>query len=364
MTSEMPTSSGQDTTPHHSRRDFLRSAATATAGFSLLGGLTFAGAKAAAKATATSGSKGSAPQDESGEITFGIVTDLHHGLAPDATQRLQAFMEAVDEHEDLAFIAQLGDFCHPTADARDFVSLFDQFPGRKVHVLGNHDMDKGTKSETMRHWGMESRFGSFDAGDFHFVVLDLNNIRQVEGDKANYTHYDNANFYIDAELRGWADPEQLAWLVDDLAAANKQTIVFSHQPLGFSGPDQPLHQRQQEVLDILYAANREARRTNPDAGQKVVACLSGHLHVDRHERHNEVHCLSVNSASYHWAGGMHPYADPLFCFVTINPAGRIYIRGQHSEFTNAHPWQQGLAMNTAGVTASISDRAVVYRREG
>lgn len=301
--------------------------------------------------------------EDDAAITFGVITDLHHGLAPDATARLQAFMTACEARDDLAFIVQMGDFCHPTADAREFVSMFDQFPGRKVHVLGNHDMDKGSKSQAMQHWGMESRFGSFDAGEFHFIVLDLNNLRD-DPTSSNYTPYENANFYVDAERRGWCDAEQLAWLKDDLAATDKQTIVFSHQPVGFAGSGKELHQRQQEVLDVLHAANNQARDKSPDAGQKVVACLSGHLHVDRHERHNGIHCLSINSASYHWAGGMHPYADPLFCFVTLNPAGRMYIHGQHSSFVNPHPWDQGLSHNTAGITASISDRAVVYRRRG
>ncbi len=340
------------------RRQFLRTCAASAAAATLVPSFSFAGSRPAAAAAVTNGAL---PAE--GEITFGVITDIHHGLAGDADSRLHAFMDVVQERDDLAFLIQMGDFCHPTDEARAFVEAYNEFPGRCLHVLGNHDMDKGSKSQTMKHWGMESRYGSFDAGDFHFVWLDLNNLRDVRNGQASYTPYENANFYVDAEQRGWCDPEQLEWLAQDLAATDKQTLVFSHQPLGIAAVGEELPQRQQEVFDILLQANADAAAKNPHGGQKVIACLSGHLHVDRYERVQEIHCLSINSASYHWAGGMQPYADPLFCFVTLNPAGRMYLHGRHSEFVDQHPWEQGLSLSVAGVTASISDRAVVYQRQ-
>lgn len=340
------------------RRDFLRRCATVTIATPLLS-LPFAATLGStANVQEPSAAESSAARQSSNNrqpLTFGLITDVHHGLAPDATERLKAFMASVAERDDLAFLMQLGDFCHPTDEGREFAALYQEFGGPKEHVLGNHDMDRGSKSQAIRTWGMRDRYYSFDAGAFHFVVLDMNNLRQDDGGQAKFTDYENGNYYIDARFRGWCDPQQLQWLANDLAATKLPTIIFSHQPLGIPETQQGLPPQQSQVMDVLHAANKQAPR--------VIACLSGHLHVDRHERAEQLHCLSINSASYHWAGGMHAYQDPLFAFVTLDPAGRIYVHGRHSEFVKAHPWEQGLNVNVSGVTASISDRAIVYHRQ-
>ncbi len=50
------------------------------------------------------------PQQQTTKI--GLITDPHHGLAPDADKRLDAFMEAVADRKP-DFVMQMGDFCHP-----------------------------------------------------------------------------------------------------------------------------------------------------------------------------------------------------------------------------------------------------------
>ncbi len=302
-------------------------------------GLGFAGAAVLCPRTlATTPFKGSHA------VRFAVIADPHHGLAPDADKRLASFAKACELREGLDFAIQIGDFCHPTDDARAFVEQYDAIELPRHHVLGNHDMDKGTKAQAIAHWGMRDRYYAFVEHGVRFIVLDLNHIQQ--GDTR--TDYANANFYVDAPLRSWADLAQLAWLRTTLEAEDLPTVVFSHQPLGIGKPEAELPERQHEVLDIL-TAEREGR-------SPVLACFCGHLHVDRAERVRDTHCVCINSASYLWHRGMIPYRDALFAFVTIDPAGSITIEGLASEFADGHPHDDGLALDVVGVAAKISDR--------
>ncbi|MFG0313701.1 MAG: metallophosphoesterase family protein, partial [Phycisphaerales bacterium] len=236
-------------------------------------------------------------------VRFGVIADLHHGFAPDALSRLEAFVAAVRARDEQDFVIQLGDFCYAKDSSAECVAAYDRIELPRHHVLGNHDMDVGSKQDVMGAWGMKERHDSFDVGGVHFVVLDLNTLN-VDGERVPY---DDSIFYVDASLRAWADEDQLAWLKDDLEKTTRPTVVFSHQPLGIG--DEALPAQQVEVLDVLRASREH--------GPGVAACLSGHLHVDRHEVVDGMACVSVNSASYFWRGGMRPYVDPLFAFVTI-----------------------------------------------
>lgn len=51
---------------------------------------------------------------DSHPIRFGIFTDLHHDPMHDGQERLNTFIHKMNE-ENVNFIIQLGDFCHPSA---------------------------------------------------------------------------------------------------------------------------------------------------------------------------------------------------------------------------------------------------------
>lgn len=279
-------------------------------------------------------------------VRMAMIADLHHGLAPDAAARFDAFEAAVRQRADLDLVAQLGDFCHPGAESEPLTRRWRAIGVSQLNVLGNHDMDLGTKAEIMAQWGMPARYGAYDVGAFRFVVLDLNNLRRGGA----IVPYANGNYFEDGVTCDWADPEQLAWLAAELRRGAKPTILLSHQPLGFGTPGKPLPEPQTEVLRVVVGA----RGANP-AGA-VVACLSGHLHLDRFEAYEGIPCLSVNSASYFWHQGMHPYRDPLFAFLELDPAGELRLIGRKGAFANAPP-----KVDTVGMSASISNRQVALR---
>ena len=55
---------------------------------------------------------------------------------------------------------QLGDFNYSQPTSKECVDLFNQLRHPKLHVLGNHDMDKCDKAAAMRFWGMKARYGA------------------------------------------------------------------------------------------------------------------------------------------------------------------------------------------------------------
>ncbi|MEQ1932252.1 MAG: metallophosphoesterase [Fimbriimonadaceae bacterium] len=269
------------------------------------------------------------------------ITDLHYGLAPDAAVRMEAFVQAVKARKGLDAVLQMGDFCYSDEGAKGCMDLWNRVSQPKLHVLGNHDMDKVDKDAAMKFIGMKSRYGSTKLGGYRFIHLDLNHF-QKEGKLYSYA---NGNYFTDNASYNWADPEQLEWLKQELAKSTEPVIILAHQPLGFAEPEKPLPPEQSQIMDILEKG-------------PVAACIFGHLHVDRLETCRGIPCLCVNSASYFWSGGMHPYTKPLFAFMEFGADGILRIEGVSGEFVHAPP---AASDAVKGRSASISSRSVKCR---
>ncbi len=281
-------------------------------------------------------------------VRAAVITDVHHGLAPDATARFDSFLSATRKRSNLDFALQMGDFCNPGDASKDFVKSWRDLDLPKINVLGNHDMDRGTKRHIMDHWGMPTRFGSYEFGGFRFVVLDLNHFRKGK----DLTPYAYGNYFAGGITHNWADQEQLQWLKRELSKATKPVILISHQPIGFTTPGNALPPEQEEIFDTVLSA----KKSNPRGA--VVACLCGHMHVDRLETVHGIPCICINSASYFWGGGMYPYRHPLYAFLEFDPSGELRIHGRKSEFVRQP------TVEAEGRSASISDYRVRLSRVG
>ena len=64
-------------------------------------------------------------------LNFGIVTDVHKDLMPDANQRLETFIHQAQERN-VDFIIQMGDFCMVESKNKDFLKIWEQFKGPKA----------------------------------------------------------------------------------------------------------------------------------------------------------------------------------------------------------------------------------------
>lgn len=295
-------------------------------------------------------------------VSFGICTDVHKDLIPDANERMQQFIETMNRVLP-DFIIQLGDFCFPEVENEVFRDLFNQFGRPHYHVLGNHDMDTCDKRTVLDYWGVKKAYYSFDQGPFHFVVLDPN----FFFDNNKPVAYKHGNYYAHPETRAAIPSEQLTWLKNDLGASNKPTIIFSHQGL--------------ELEDGVY--NQKEVRHLLETSGKVIACFAGHHHTDLHTEINGIHYFQMNSMSYQWVGEKYkcesrfkgtfnslypslkytaPYQDSLFALVKVYPDGRLIIDGRQSVFMPPTPHELGALSHLYGIplTASIGNRELKF----
>lgn len=286
-------------------------------------------------------------------VRFGVVTDVHQDLQTDAAKRLQVFIDAAKEWNP-DFIVQLGDLSH--GEGLDTIrKVWEQFPGQRYSVLGNHDMDHTIKDTVVEALGMPAKYYSYDSGGIHFVVLDMNYMR-AEG---QFFDFDNGNYFraergVDRDL---ISPGELEWLKADLEKTDKPTVIFSHQGLDdVGGGNCP----NREDVRALF------REINENNTQKVIACFCGHNHVDAYSEIEGIHYFQINSASYYWTdnadhysnGHMIEYKDALYAFVTIDlDSGQITIEGVKSEFLPPAPLP-GDFQNADKVFPYISDRIV------
>ena len=288
-------------------------------------------------------------------LTMGWITDLHHGYCPDALDRLKVFIGEASSRK-VDGIIQGGDFCHPKPEAAELMQVWNQYKGDKYHVLGNHDMDFGTKQDIMKVWGMERPYYAFERGGFHFIVMDCNHILK----DGQYIDYVKGNYYIDPSRRDLVDPGQIEWLEAEIAKAKHPCIIISHQSFDevWTGSTVP---NRLEVRKVIDRANEG--RKNP----KVIACICGHHHLDHHMTINGVHYIHINSASYYYVGdgfgsdgSRATYSEPVFAFVTFDPAGEIRIEGRQASFRSPTPKEKGFP-NADRITASIIDRRLDLR---
>lgn len=291
-------------------------------------------------------------------ISFGLCTDVHKDLIHDADSRILVFLREM-ANRDLDFIMQLGDFCQPHGRNQGFMYIWNSYQGDSFHVLGNHDVDGGFSwDQTMEFYGMESPYYSFDRGGFHFVVLDCNN--KPEGHTSGYPAY--------------VSQEQLEWFESDLARTEYPTLVFSHQSLTEACGGQVVNSENvQAVVD---------RARWDSGGNKVIACINGHTHLDYASHAGGVHYLSLNSMSYFWMGApfehshyggfieeIHPaqrltvpYDAPLFAVVTVKPEGELLIEGSRANFVPPTP--ADLGRKDRNITPAILDRQLRFTPRG
>ena len=163
------------------------------------------------------------------------------------------------------------------------------------HVPGNHDclgvyeasgMAPGDplygKGYFVQRFGLERPYHSFDHEGWHFVCLDTIGI-------------------VDRAYRGYVDDEQLAWLADDLAAANRPTVVIGHIPL-FSNFVEWRRGTAEGIPDGVSVVNchqvAEILVKHP-----VRLVLAGHLHVVESSTYKGIEFANVGAISGNWWDG-------------------------------------------------------------
>lgn len=277
------------------------------------------------------------------EVLFGMCADVHHEPKKDEAWRMRAFVDEANERG-ADFIIQLGDFIMPDESGRKMLDEWERFDGPRYHVLGNHDAEKVGKEKMMAFQGQKEKYYSFDAGDYHFIVLDTNYSKI--GDE--YVDYDRDNYHLDF-FNCYIPSFELEWLKNDLDATDKRCFIFTHATLAIG--DWVVYNLH-ELQDILWLANEKA------GFNKVTMCFSGHDHADAYRFKGGIHYMIVNSMSHKYIGEKYrqsaasreavekyygklrtviPYKDPLYAFVRLKENGLIQIIGKQSEYVGNSP---------------------------
>jgi hypothetical protein len=291
-------------------------------------------------------------------LRFGVCADVHKDIMHDADSRLKTFIDAASAKK-LDFIIQMGDFCRPYDYNREFLTIWNNYPGEKHHVIGNHDMDGGfTREKVTEFRNSPSRYYSFDKNGYHFIILDGNDKNPSISKAPGYSRF--------------ISDEQLLWLQSELKSATVPCVLFSHQSL--ENTDLGI-ENQSEIRQLLEDENKVS------GFKKVIACFSGHHHIDYATSINGIYYIQINSMSYFWMGDNYktirygaendnkypwikytaPYRDPLFAFVEIDRK-TIRIEGQKSKFVGPSPKELGYPVNVRNnpVTPEIIDRKLKY----
>ncbi|MBE7042602.1 MAG: hypothetical protein E7399_03805 [Ruminococcaceae bacterium] len=278
------------------------------------------------------------------EILFGICADVHHSKERDATWRMRAFVEEATERN-ADFIIQLGDFIEPDESGAKLLQEWNRFSGPKYHVLGNHDTEgKGGKKAIMEFQGQKENYYSFDMGNYHFIVLD-NNYMKNNGE---FEEYHEGNQQRDC-FNCYIPDAQLEWLAGDIDSTDKRCFIFTHAALAVG--DWVVYNLH-AFMDVLYFANQKA------GYNKVTMCFSGHDHADAYLFKGGIHYQLINSMSHKYIGTNYshlsskckeveayygktdyliPYKDPLYAFVRLKENGLIQIIGKQSEYVGNSP---------------------------
>jgi 3',5'-cyclic AMP phosphodiesterase CpdA len=186
-----------------------------------------------------------------------------------------------------------------TAEADAQYALFDT-PLKELrvpvhHTMGNHDLlgvyeksglqpdhPKYGKKYFYQRFKQDHAYHSFDHEGWHFVILDS---LGIEG-----------RAYI-----GWVDDEQLKWLADDLAAAAKPTVVFTHVPL-WSNYVEITRGTAEPIPRGLCIVN--AHQVVPILQQnQVKLVLAGHLHINETFAYKGIEYSTVGAVSGNWWEG-------------------------------------------------------------
>lgn len=209
------------------------------------------------------------------------------------------------------FLLTGGDMCHNLRDQTMeqsveitdlFLKLFKDNCSLPVHhCLGNHDLaawnkvseaandPRYGKNLTVQKFGMKDRYYSFDHAGWHFAVLDY--LRVSEPGK------------FTAEI----DPDQLAWLRDDLTNnKTRPTIVLTHAPV-VSAVElfSDRAKRTDEALAVPFGRviSNAPALVETAKGGNVRAFISGHLHlVERLELLGQTFICSGSVSGHQWTG--------------------------------------------------------------
>ncbi len=254
----------------------------------------------------------------SGQVRFGVFADPHYAemvygdrYCEESFGKLGACIE-VFERSELDFVVCMGDMIDAHEDPEvelgylvKMREVFERFSGERHWVIGNHDVTGLAKDVFLEGSGSQGPYYSFDAGGFHFVILDGN----CHEDGSDFSR---GNFEWD---QAWVSAAQLEWLADDLGASDgRQCIVFCHENVDWRLSD---GERDPHVLCNALRVGAVLQQAG-----SVRAVFQAHYHPGIRTAVAGIECLGMRAMVV--GSGMENNA---FAIVTAQPGGSIVVEG-------------------------------------
>ena len=246
------------------------------------------------------------------KLRVGLLTDLHYADKPPAGTRYyretagkleKAVAQFTSDRVDFTIeIGDLVDAAQSVEDEKGYLrsinGQLEKLPGDRHYVLGNHCVQTLTKSEFLAGVEREKNFYSFDAGGWHFVVLDACFRSDGEPYGRNNFTWTDANIPVD----------QRKWLEADLKKTEDRAIVFVHQRLDET--------KQHSVK------NAAAVRKLLESSGKVAAVFQGHSHQNDYQYIGGIHYCTV-AAMVEGSGA----GNNAFARLDVLPEGALKVTG-------------------------------------
>lgn len=211
-------------------------------------------------------------------IRLALATDVHFDPNDKLHRRLaEAFVQAANDFG-AEHIIDIGDHERwddpdPEGSARSLSEIYNRLSGKLHMAEGNHDVVL-TRDRSKEIFSRSIHSSSFDAGGQHFVIW-------------------SPSYKIEPRVSLDIPPEDLDWLMQDLARTTLPTQIFSHVPLTNRTGDK----MRDKIILSYYNRGPEYRRKIIDSG-KVHTLHSGHLHRGAYEVVDGLHCFKHQSLTH------------------------------------------------------------------
>jgi 3',5'-cyclic-AMP phosphodiesterase len=266
------------------------------------------------------------------------LTDMH--VMPDGAMSVNAqegFIKALEHAQNLSrkpdLILQGGDAIMDAlrtskSDVKAQWEAFGQALTKHLrtpirHAIGNHDCwtGPGSKNDPLygKAWAMQELklakpYYSFDAGNWHFIVLDSTNLATQD-----------SHGYM-AKL----DDAQFKWLEHDLAVtpATRSVLIMSHIPiLAVSAYMDGDNETTSNWVVPGAWMHIDARRLKTlfAAHNNVRLCLSGHIHLQDSAVYNGVTYACNGAVCGNWWRGNYQETKPGYAVVDLYNDGKFNV---------------------------------------
>lgn len=218
-------------------------------------------------------------------MRIAIITDIHFGGATadafDVRTVVEAFVAfAIEQKADL--LLDMGDRIDDIDAASDLsnagalAQIFERFPGRRVHLLGNHDVVNLTGEDHQWLFGRAPGHQMIDLGEIRLLAWE-------------------PSVLLNRKSGFPPSRPELDWLVTTLKSDDRPALIVSHIPV--SGAAMTGNYYFENNADFAtYPDHAEVRQAVERTGRAAM-WLSGHVHWNSVHDVANIRHLTIQSAS-------------------------------------------------------------------